>query len=417
VRGAITGDRLCRLALVAIVLLVAAQVPFPASAHHGGRSIGALFNCDRPVIPPRCTSVAHDMLHIVAFDASLTDGLASSLRDTMAEDYDPTDFRMVETHEVVAATDVIVYSEDYGDIGAAGWVYCPSDAPQGINSEGDRWCRHQELRLNLNPRYNAFFADDASRDYVTCHELGHTIGLRHWGNPPESAGPVAATCMNADTPNGPTQLHQIDIDHINAYFYVAPPPSRRLRPFDWSTEQPQRRTNSFSNAGVAAMEIEHFTSLAEITGAADAVVRGNVTSVAPGRAFGDPDASPLHYGAVTLRVEELVAGSLAAADTVELILEVPLFDGPESIAVLDAGLPDGEALFFLRDKGASAAEAGMSVEAQRSDAGYYRLVVFGAVVANEAGIARAGGGESTALASIDGLGFEVAVARTRAAGR
>jgi hypothetical protein len=409
-------NRLLRLALAAAALLVLAQSPFPAVANHGGRSIGSLFTCDRPVYPPRCTSVADNLIHIVAFDASLTDGLASSLRDTMAEDYDPTDLRMIETREVTSATDVTVFSEDYGDIGAAGWVYCPSDAPQGTNSEGDRWCRQQELRLNLNPRYSVFFADDASRDHVTCHELGHTIGLRHWGNPPESRGPAAATCMNANTPNGPTQLHQFDIDHINAYFYVAPPPSRRVRFLDPPAER-ERVTTPLGTTGVQAMEVEHFASLPDITRAADAVIRGRVVSVLPGRAFGDLSGSPLHYAAATLRVEELVAGRLPAADAVELTLEIPLFDGPASIGALEAALPGAEGLFFLRNKGASARDAGMPPADQLADSRYYRLVVFGAVVDNAAGVARAAPGESTALSSLDGIGFEEAVARTRLYGR
>jgi hypothetical protein len=64
----------------------------------------------------------------------------------------------------------------------------------------------------------AFFADDDSRTHLACHEIGHSIGLRHWGNPPISDGPTAATCMNADTPNGPVGLHGFDRNHINVYY-------------------------------------------------------------------------------------------------------------------------------------------------------------------------------------------------------
>lgn len=109
-----------------LTLALSLIAPFAGdvAGDHGGRPIGSLFACDRPVTPPRCTSVADDRRHFVFFD---------------------------ETR-----------------------VYCPRDAPQGINTSGDRWCRQQELHLNLNARYAVFFADDPSRDHVTCHELGAT---------------------------------------------------------------------------------------------------------------------------------------------------------------------------------------------------------------------------------------------------
>jgi hypothetical protein len=208
------------LAPIVAALLLIGQLPEPALADHGGRPIGAAFSCDDPSRnPPRCTSVANDIQHFVYFDPSLTEGLAASLRDTLAEDYRPTDLITFERHTITRLTDVIAQSADYGDNGAAGWVHCPPDAPQGVNERGDRWCQRQTMWFNLNPRYAIFFDDDASRDHVTCHELGHTLGMRHWGNPPQSEGPQAATCMNANTPDGPTTLDQIDIDHINAYPY------------------------------------------------------------------------------------------------------------------------------------------------------------------------------------------------------
>jgi predicted Zn-dependent protease len=163
-------------------------------------------------------SVGDDSRHRVYIDPSVPAGVADSIRQAMAAVYAPTNLVLIEQTRVTDRTDVIVLAADYGENGAAGWTYCPPDAPQGTNAHGHRWCRHQELHFNLNVRYAVYFADDASRDYLACHELGHTLGLRHWGNPPHSDGPVAATCMNADAPNGPTELHQFDKDHINAYY-------------------------------------------------------------------------------------------------------------------------------------------------------------------------------------------------------
>ena len=408
-----------RLAWLVGALLLLQSTGGVAVAHHGGRPIGALFNCDRPgVFPPRCTSVANDLRHSVFFDSTLTDSLADSLRDSLAEDYDPTALVTSVATELTRATDVIAFSQDYGDVGAAAWVYCPPDAPQGMNAEGDRWCRMQELHFNLNSRLAIYFEDDGSRDHVACHELGHTIGLRHWGNPPESAEPAAATCMNADTPNGPTVLHQIDVDHIEAYHYVAPPPSRRIRLLSAPVAPvAQDPSGPMGDAGVEALEIERFTSLRAMTAGSDAVVRGTVVSVEPGRVFGDPDRSPLHYAAVTIRANEVLAGSLAPPGASEVILEIPLFDGPDGIDRLAATLPGGEGIFFLRSKEASARAAGMSPAEQQAEAGYHRLVVFGGMVGNDGGTAAAGGDELRVLSAVDGIPFADAVDLVRGASR
>jgi hypothetical protein len=220
---------LLALALIAAALVVPSTV---AAEEDDGRPIGSLLPCNRPVNPPRCTSVGNDVWHFVYIDPSMPPRIAAALRRTVRRDYDATYLYVRIQPRITAATDVIALAADHGENGAAGWVYCPPDAPQGRTLQGDRWCQRQELHFNLNPRYAAYFADRASRRYMACHEIGHTVGLLHWGNPPLSDPPTAATCLNPDNPDGPTHLHALDRAHISEYYIAARSGTRVVRPFE-----------------------------------------------------------------------------------------------------------------------------------------------------------------------------------------
>ena len=399
------------LVLALLVTALGGAAPRTTIGDHGGREIGSLFGCDRPVTPPRCTSVGDGTTHRIVLDGSLAAGLADSLRQAMAEAYDrPTKLKLVVQSTVTRQTDAIAFSDDYGENGAAGWVYCSVGAPQGVNPSGDRWCRQQEIHFNINPRYGIFFADDGSRDHVTCHELGHTLGLRHWGNPPQTdeEGGVGATCMNANTPDGPTHLHQIDIDHINAYEYRRVPiPPRSNGPRVPPRVLPWRGV-------VAATEVEPLTTtLGEMVDSADAVVRGRIATVVPGRVFGTRHDNPLHYASATLEVESVLAGVLPRAHRSTLTLEIPLFDGPSSIDDLPVW---GESVFLLRNKGTSASEVGLSLARVRAESAYYRLLTFTGIVVNDGGTALTAA-DAGPLVDLSGRSFDVAVAAIRRAGR
>ena len=202
-------------------VLIAAMTVVPASpvrAENEAPPVQSYLDCSAPLVPKHCVSVGDNPRHHVFFHRSVPTALRRAVRRAMRDAYGPTDLIMIVDRERTPRTDVIVHAGDYGLNGAAGWVHCPAGAPQGRNEHGHRWCRQQRLYFNRNPQYAAYLADAASRLHLACHELGHTVGLRHWGNPPQSDGPTRPTCMNVNTPNGPTTLHRWDRQNVDAYY-------------------------------------------------------------------------------------------------------------------------------------------------------------------------------------------------------
>lgn len=118
----------------------------------------------------------------------------------------------VQVNSDNSSADVRVHEDYYGLNGAAGWVNCPGDSVSG--SHPTRRCFNQTLKYNDTYALSDLFQSPTTRKYLACHELGHTVGLRHTnsGNHPEPT----ATCMF--TPfvgNYPQSLRQHDVDTVN----------------------------------------------------------------------------------------------------------------------------------------------------------------------------------------------------------
>ncbi len=109
--------------------------------------------------------------------------------------------------------DVEIHDYNYGP--SVGWVAinrCPTNNSGTGGSHPNRWCRGQ---LNVfNSHYywydSGVYDDQFQRRKLTCHEMGHSVGLRHndvssnsciWPRYWETTGSI---------------LHSHDITHINS---------------------------------------------------------------------------------------------------------------------------------------------------------------------------------------------------------
>lgn len=95
------------------------------------------------------------------------------------------------------AYDTCVYDENYGNNGLNGWNAC---AGSTSGSHPNQTCSKQWVRINLA------YSPPANR--IACHELGHSVGLQHWGE--------QGSCMKTTSAGGTSSvLHQHDRDAIN----------------------------------------------------------------------------------------------------------------------------------------------------------------------------------------------------------
>lgn len=149
------------IALLAISSAALAFTPFGSTAPAGS--------------PQNGVSLANNKWHYV-WDANVYAGLQSDLRWSRDNVYGATD---LDTYTGTSGThDVAAYSNDYGDNNAVAWVNCPSGATTS-GTHPNRTCYGQTMYFNEYIDYADFYNTQARRRFVTCHELGHTIGLRH----------------------------------------------------------------------------------------------------------------------------------------------------------------------------------------------------------------------------------------------
>ena len=155
--------------------------------------------------PASSVSLANNKWHYV-YDAFMDDSIRTSLRWSRDNVYGTTDLDTYtgtfEVHDVVAT------SGDYGVNGLVAWANCPGGATVS-GSHPNQTCYGQSLAFNQNSTYSAYYDTENERRYVTCHELGHTVGLQHQS--------TYTSCLNSGN-YSITYISSHEEDHINDYY-------------------------------------------------------------------------------------------------------------------------------------------------------------------------------------------------------
>ena len=152
--------------------------------------------------PRNCVSLADNYFHAWYPEGTLGNqipGMDTAFQQAMTA-YDRTTHLTVVKRQY-RTLDVLVTDASYGNNGIYAWVEClPGSAISG--SHPNQRCDRQKLRLNGEYAYTL----NASRRLsLACHEIGHTVGLRHTQN--------SESCMN--TAEWVTSLSEEDRIHIN----------------------------------------------------------------------------------------------------------------------------------------------------------------------------------------------------------
>ena len=204
-------------ALIVAVVGFGLTVVYPSARAAFASNWGSV--CDNSI---DCVSLANNQYHAIRFVNLTSSDTPSPPNDIprmqiaanwAITQYNSTDM-VVYRDESDSAPDVWLHDYNYGDTGWVGITRCPTDNSGTGGSHPNRWCRGQLNIYNSYYYWNAsgYYDTDYQRRVVTCHEMGHTVGLRHntvstnsciWPYVWEATGSI---------------LHQHDIDHINAHY-------------------------------------------------------------------------------------------------------------------------------------------------------------------------------------------------------
>lgn len=185
------------IATICVSLLTAIAVTAPAAPAYA-TNFGSEGNRNSIV------SVGNDDIFAVYISVTVDATFEVKIRNKMADTYDSlAHIAMFETTDI-NLNDVEIYQGTY-NFGYIALTDCPTSSSL-TGAHPNATCF--PARIRYNNVYDHEFDTDPERWALACHEIGHTVGLRH--------GPDhGATCMSGDTDSA---LTAVERGHLNNHY-------------------------------------------------------------------------------------------------------------------------------------------------------------------------------------------------------